>query len=173
MTTSGVLVNEVVQTLMEESFGGVNTEVSRLYQCPLKLDFLCRFAFLFSLNFRPIKCREIFRSQFLVKLIVSIFYHLICYHQLPGLLLKARGPVFLTGFVSGFKNASDESFVSSSTSISHCLSSDSISPPSGQLSFPFSSGAGSLVMKLLIVSERLIFDEYSPSFTYSERGFNV
>ena len=81
--------------------------------------------------------------------------------------------MFLTGFVSGFKNGSDESFVSSSTSISHCLSSDSISPPSGQLSFPSSSGAGSLVMKLLIVSERLTFDEYSPSFAYSERGFNV
>ena len=67
MTTSGVLVNEVVQTLMEESFGGVNTEVSRLYQWPLKLDFLCRFAFLFSLNFRPIKLNQILRLQFVVK----------------------------------------------------------------------------------------------------------
>lgn len=128
---------------MEESFGGVNTEVSRLYQWPLKLDFLCRFAFLFSLNFRP------------------------------GLRLNARGPEARIGFVSGFRNWSEESFASSSILISPFLSSDSISRPSIQLSFPSPSDAGSLVIKLLIVPERFISDEYSPSFVYSERGFKV
>ena len=48
-----------------------------------------------------------------------------------------------------------------------------MSRPSIQLSFGSPSDDGSLVIKLLIVSERFIFDEYSPSFVYSERGFNV